>query len=151
MNFRFSTAAAALGCILLASCYPYEERPRRRPEPNPRQKSISSGEQQKIKEQRDRMKAEDALKKKETIDNPGSDNNVGTIGGGTPGNGGGTVTPPVEEKRPDIPVAEKVPGKEGYVFSPFNTKLIDVRGIPGGTLVADPTYPESAKKHFRVP
>ncbi len=48
-------------------------------------------------------------------------------------------------------VAKAVPGKEGFVFSPFNNKLVDVRNIPPGTLVADPTYPVSEKKFFRVP
>jgi hypothetical protein len=44
-----------------------------------------------------------------------------------------------------------VPGKPGFVFSPFNNKLIDVQGIPSGRLVADPQYPASEKKYFRVP
>jgi hypothetical protein len=44
-----------------------------------------------------------------------------------------------------------VPGKPGFVFSPFNNKLIDVQGIQSGRLVADPTYPASEKKYFRVP
>jgi hypothetical protein len=58
--------------------------------------------------------------------------------------------PPVENK-PEIQVARPVPGKPGMVFSPFNNKVIDVKGIPSGRLVADPTYPASEKKHFRVP
>ena len=33
------------------------------------------------------------------------------------------------------------PGKEGFVFSPYNKKVVDVRGIPSGTLVADPMFP----------
>ncbi len=37
------------------------------------------------------------------------------------------------------------------VISPFNGKPIDVKGIPSGTLVADPTYPLEDKKYFRVP
>lgn len=63
--------------------------------------------------------------------------------------GDGTAPPP--EKKSPIPVARPVPGKPGFVFSPFNNKLIDAKGLPSGTLVADPTYPPSEKKHFRVP
>ena len=49
------------------------------------------------------------------------------------------------------PVAEPAPGQPGKVISPFNGQLIDVSGLEPGSLVADPTYPPEAKKHFRVP
>lgn len=49
------------------------------------------------------------------------------------------------------PVASPVPGSPGMVFSPFNNKVVDVRGLPPGTLVADPHYPAEEKKFFRVP
>ena len=91
------------------------------------------------------MKENEDLVQKDELKDPGT---------GTPPttpDGGGTVTPPIVEKRADYPVASKVPGKDGYVFSPFNNKLIDVKDMPSGTLVSDPTYPESAKKFFRVP
>ncbi|GAA5476589.1 hypothetical protein [Haloferula helveola] len=48
-------------------------------------------------------------------------------------------------------VARPAPGKPGFVFSPYGNRLVDVRGIPAGTLVADPEYPTSEKKYFRVP
>ena len=51
----------------------------------------------------------------------------------------------------DYAFANKVPGKEGFVFSPYNNKVVDVRDIPSGTLVQDPTYPAAEKKYFRVP
>ena len=143
MKFRFSTAFAALGCILLASCYPYDESKNKKPAPKPAPKTLTSAEQQKLKEQRDKMKENEDLVNKEVPKDPGTDP--------TAKPDGGTVTPPVVEKRVDYPVASKVPGKEGYVFSPFNNKLIDVKDMPSGTLVSDPTYPESAKKFFRVP
>ncbi|QJE98201.1 hypothetical protein [Luteolibacter luteus] len=54
------------------------------------------------------------------------------------------------EKQP-LPVARAVPGKPGFVTSPYNDKVIDVTGLPPGSLVADPTYPSSEKKHFRIP
>lgn len=60
---------------------------------------------------------------------------------------------PLEVKPPrdPRPVAIPVPGKDGFVFSPYNNKVIDVKGFAPGTLVADPTYPMSERKYFRVP
>ena len=52
---------------------------------------------------------------------------------------------------PSVEVARPVPGKPGFVFSPYNNKIIDVKGIPSGTLVQDPNFPATEKKHFRVP
>ena len=52
---------------------------------------------------------------------------------------------------PENPVAEQLKDKPGFVISPFNGKIVDVKGIPPGTLVADPTYPPEEKKYFRVP
>jgi hypothetical protein len=145
MYFRYSTAFAALGCVLMASCYPYDESKNKKPvPPKQTQKTMTPAEQQKIKEQRDKMKESEDLVQKEAPKEPGTETPPTTPGGGT-------VNPPTVEKRADYPVASKVPGKDGYVFSPFNNKLIDVKDMPSGTLVSDPTYPESAKKFFRVP
>ncbi|HEY1122837.1 MAG TPA: hypothetical protein VGE67_14600 [Haloferula sp.] len=57
--------------------------------------------------------------------------------------------PEVDQKKP--PVAEPVADKPGYVKSPYSGAIIDVRGIPAGRLVADPMFPASEKKHFRIP
>lgn len=57
----------------------------------------------------------------------------------------------VPELTKSIPEAKIVPGKPGFVFSPYNSKVIDVTGLKPGTLVADPTFPTSEKKHFRIP
>lgn len=59
--------------------------------------------------------------------------------------------PPVVEKKPEYKYATKIPGKEGFVFSPYNNKMIDVRGMASGTLVQDPTYTGDGKGYFRVP
>ena len=64
--------------------------------------------------------------------------------------------PPPPLPRPDPPsgprpTAIPVPGKPGFVFSPYNNKVIDVQDFTAGTLVADPTYPVSERKFFRVP
>jgi hypothetical protein len=48
-----------------------------------------------------------------------------------------------------IPFAQWV--KPGFVTSPFNGNVIDVAGIPPGTLVRDPSAPADAKAYFRVP
>ncbi len=144
MKSRFFTASVALGGVLLASCYPYDENANRKPAQGPAQKNVSSAEQQKIKEQREKMKAQNDLKKKESAGET-SDTTPETT---SPS--GETTKPPVEEKR-DYAVANKVPGKDGYVFSPYNNKLVDVRDIPSGTLVQDPTYTGAGKGYFRVP
>ena len=52
------------------------------------------------------------------------------------------------EETAALPYARPVPGKPGFVYSPFDEKfLIDVRGAPPGTVVNDP----NAGKAFRVP
>ncbi len=50
-----------------------------------------------------------------------------------------------------IPVAKAVEGKPGFVFSPYNDKVVDVRDMAPGTLVVDPAFQPSEKKHFRLP
>lgn len=60
-------------------------------------------------------------------------------------------TPPSKPKSGPRPIAITVPGKPGFVFSPYNNKVIDVQGFHSGALVADPTYPMSERKFFRVP
>ena len=50
--------------------------------------------------------------------------------------------------RQDLPFGELVPGKPGFVYSPYSTKeLVDVSGIPTGTKVKCPY----SSKTFRVP
>lgn len=45
----------------------------------------------------------------------------------------------VKTTKGDYPYATKMPGKEGYVLSPYTGKKINVVGMPRGTLVVDPT------------
>ena len=149
MKLRFSTSIAALACVLIASCYPYNENQQKKQPTKPAQKTVTSPEQQRIQEQRDQMKAQEEQMKKEAAEKTNTDTT-----GTTPGGTGGTVPPPkppVEEKRTDYAFASKVPGKEGFVFSPYNNKIVDVRDIPSGTLVQDPTYTGAGKGYFRVP
>lgn len=149
MTFRISTGFAALGCVLLASCYPYNENPQKKPGTKPPEKILTAAEQQKIKEQRELARKQDEIKKQEELkNNPPAEAGGGTTPPTNPGNEG--PKPPTEAKR-DFPYANKVPGKDGFVFSPYNNKVIDVREIPSGTLVQDPTYPAADMKRFRVP
>lgn len=135
MTFRILPAFAALSSLTLFSCYPYPEPPPREREQKRPDTTVTDAEQQKIKAQRDRMK--EAKKEQEALaDRPAADT---------------TPPPKPPERKSSIPVAQPVPGKEGFVFSPYNNKVIDVRDMPSGQLVADPTYPASEKKHFRVP
>ncbi len=147
MKLRFSAVIATLGCALLVACVPYDESKKKQPPGKPADKTVTSADQQKIKEQQDKMKAEAEAKKKEApAEKPPSETT-----GGTTTNPTDTPKPPVEEKRTDYAFANKVPGKEGFVFSPYNNKIVDVRDIPSGTLVQDPTYTGAGKGYFRVP
>ena len=45
-------------------------------------------------------------------------------------------------------VAEAAPGRPGFVLSPYvDGRLVDVRGVPSGTVVEDPY----ARRPLRVP
>ncbi len=148
MNSRLSACFVALAFAMLASCYPYNENAQKKRGTKPPEKTLTAAEQQKVKEQRELAKKEAKANKEEDVKtNPETKSEAGT----TPPKNPGTETPkPAAEKR-DYSYANKVPGKDGFVFSPYNNKVVDVRDIPSGTLVQDPTYPAADKKYFRVP
>jgi hypothetical protein len=149
MNTRSLTAVSTLGLALLASCYPYDESQNRRPrQPANPQTSVTSVEQQQIQAQRDALKKSEELKK---VTPPAEAPVTQTNPTNTPPQQEATPKPPVEEKRNEYAIANKVPGKDGFVFSPYNNKIVDVRDIPSGTLVQDPTYTGAGKGYFRVP
>lgn len=152
MNVRLSPLFIALGCVFLASCYPYDETKGKKPTKKQAQKTVTTAEQQKIQEQRDALKQKEAPKTPETsVTTPPSSTapiNTAPPGTSTPP---APTPPPVVEKRPEYKFAQKVPGKEGFVLSPYNGKVVDVRDIPSGTLVQDPTYTGDGKGYFRVP
>lgn len=137
MKIKLSFSAPAIVCLALASCYPIDSGPResRGPRTNP-DETVTSQDQQKIQEQREELKKK-AEKKEELAEAPKEK---------TP-----TTPDKPTQKKGDYAFANRVPGKDGFVFSPYNNKLVDVRDIPSGTLVQDPTYPASEKKYFRVP
>ncbi|WP_411826561.1 hypothetical protein [Luteolibacter sp. AS25] len=142
MKPAFLLSLPLIGCLALSSCYVVPDRPadKQKPKPKSEVESLTSQDQQKIQEQRDRMKAAENRKQAEQQKVEKREDTTTT-----------TPDKPASEKRTDYPFANPVPGKEGFVFSPFNNKLVDVRDIPSGTLVQDPTYPASEKKYFRVP
>ncbi len=62
-----------------------------------------------------------------------------------------TIPKPTVPKTTEYPYANPIPGKQGFVFNPYNNNPVDVRGIPSGTLVQDPTQAAAERKSFRVP
>ncbi len=144
MKFPISSGLAAALCVALVSCYPY-------PESQHQKKATQS--QQKLTTEQEKLKKEEDLKKKQEEELKQTQQTPGDVTQTPPDNSTQqqTTPPPVEPKRNEYAFANKVPGKEGFVFSPYNNKVVDVRDIPSGTLVQDPTYPASEKKYFRVP
>ncbi len=62
-----------------------------------------------------------------------------------------TPKPIAKPKVPTFPVAKKVPGRDGFVYSPYDNTVIDVRTVPAGKLVKNPKDSSGAKRYFRVP
>ena len=102
-----------------------------------------------------------ACRKEEAALAGGADRKVAAKPAAVSGVEGGKTTPnedrktaaprPKLEKKSEFPVAKIVEGQPGFVTSPFNKQIVDVRGVPPGTLVLDPTYPTAEKRYFRVP
>lgn len=44
-----------------------------------------------------------------------------------------------------------VPGKPGFIFSPYDNKIIDVTEFKPGDIVADPTAPAGEVRYIKVP
>lgn len=162
MNGKLAYALVALVCgSFFSSCVPYDENGNRiikKPQPK-NQGTVTDPKQQEIEAKRAELRKKEEARKKQQEAREGRDDNEPT---GTKITEGGEnkpelerennePTPPKPTPPKNHPVAAKVPGKEGFVFSPFNNKVVDVRNIASGTLVADPQYPASEKKHFRVP
>ncbi len=141
-HFLMTALLASAAVLVPTACTPYPEDPP--PVPGP---DVAANDARKTEAE---LKAE-----KEKMEQEGD-----TLAGGTGSSGDDRpmITekpddpdPPAVDPKPSTQVARPVPGKPGFVFSPFNNKIIDVKDIPSGTLVADPTYPASEKKYFRVP
>lgn len=152
MTSRLLTASVLLGGALFVSCVPYPEPGRGDPRKggtDPNAKVLTPEELE--------AKKKDELKKKEAAEKEKREKELaagglnGTEGKPEGGDGGTAPKPEPKKDKKDWPFANPVPGKEGFVFSPYNNKMVDVRDIPSGTLVQDPTYPAAEQKRFRVP
>ena len=151
MTSRLLSTSVLLGGFLFVSCVPYPEPGRGGPRKGNPNASVMTPEQQEI------QKKKDELKKKEAGEKTKKEKMEKVATGDNPDNMADANTPPKTEPKKDKkdkkdwPFANAIPGKEGFVFSPYNNKPIDVRDIPSGTLVQDPTYPQAEQKRFRVP
>jgi hypothetical protein len=171
MNTRIASVISVALCALLASCYPYDEGANRKktkksspnataPAAPTKTEAELKAEEQKLKEKQKKEAANETTSADGTgttgtdttessikpTDKPAASSTSSTTGSTSPSD-----KPATTVKKPEYSYASKVPGKEGFVFSPYNNKVVDVRDIPSGTLVQDPTYPAAEKKYFRVP
>lgn len=171
MNTRIASVISVALCALLASCYPYDEGANRKKtkksSPNATAPAAPTKTEAELKAEAEKLKEK---KKKEAAAQSTSEDGASTTGtdatessikptdkpaasstSSTTGSTSPSEKPATTVKKPEYSYASKVPGKEGFVFSPYNNKVVDVRDIPSGTLVQDPTYPAAEKKYFRVP
>lgn len=148
MKFSALCLPAVLLCAALSSCTPPPPTiPPGPQDPGARNgESIVSADQKAVEEkrkevQRKRREAE----KKAAAERKKREQQVGDIDTPAP--------PKPEEKKPTTnwPFGIPVPGNEGFVYSPYNNKLIDVRTMASGTLVKDPDDPADSRNFFRVP
>lgn len=126
--------------LALASCYPVDEPQRIQQGPAQTPPTNLTLEQTRLLEEQKKLAEADLIRQQHALDNPSLPTDRSPTGFNNTQSGPS-----------DYPFASKIPGKEGFVFSPYNKKVVDVRGIPSGTLVADPLFPASEKKYFRVP
>ena len=164
MNTRIASVISVALCALLASCYPYDEGANRKKtkksSPNATAPAAPTKTEAEKKAEAEKLKEK---QKKEAATETTSADGTSTTGTDTTESSikptdkpATSSTSPADKpattvKKPEYSYASKVPGKEGFVFSPYNNKVVDVRDIPSGTLVQDPTYPAAEKKYFRVP
>jgi hypothetical protein len=157
MKGTISYAIAALVCgTIVTSCVPYDEYGRRidtkkkpnrdlvKTDPKLREIEAKREELRKKEEQRRKELGLDAAENKPTESKPTTTDTR-------------EEAPPTMPKPPttgpkNYPTAAPVPGKPGYVFSPYNNKVVDVREVGGsGKLVGDPNFPREEKKYFYIP
>ena len=130
MTLNRIVVSLAFVCGLISACAPYQQ-PQTPPAPAGApgtQPTVTSPEQKALANARE---------------------NAGTETG-TAGTSEAPPAPPTDPTKKDFPQGIKIPGKDGFVFNPYNNNPVDVRGIPPGTLVRDPQDPDPDHK-FRVP
>ena len=154
MNTKILYSVLALSsAAIVPSCIPYDENGHPIPQKKTTTSAVTDPKQQELEAKREVLRKKELARKRELeAQNGGRKQDESTSGEEERGITDTTDPEPKPKTTPkNHPVAAAVPGKEGFVFSPFNNKVVDVRGIASGTLVADPQYPASEKKHFRVP
>ena len=158
MNTRIASVISVALCALLASCYPYDEGANRKKTKKSSPNATAPAEVAKTDAEKKAEAEKLKEKKKKEADGTGTTGPDTTESSIKPTDkpASSATTSPADKpattvKKPEYSYASKVPGKEGFVFSPYNNKVVDVRDIPSGTLVQDPTYPAAEKKYFRVP
>jgi hypothetical protein len=57
---------------------------------------------------------------------------------------------PIIRDKDGVAIGLPFPSRPGFVISPFTNKMVDLRGIPAGTKVRDPSDP-NPEHVFRVP
>lgn len=143
---RFLTATVALGSLLFAACYPVQENPTARPRPvnqippsaiSPTEAANPDAQNQQVPTPTETIPQSPKTAAESTAPKPTARTNAPQ------------KTP--ESSSTTLVTANKAPGREGYVLSPYTGKLMLVSGIPSGTVVPDQTCPPSEKKFFRVP
>ncbi|MGJ8697872.1 MAG: hypothetical protein ACSHYF_16255 [Verrucomicrobiaceae bacterium] len=60
-----------------------------------------------------------------------------------------TPKPPEVKPKSKYPTASRT--RPGFVKNPYTGAEVDVRGVPGGSLVIDPDDPNKATNKFRIP
>lgn len=157
MKGTFSYATVALVCgMVFSSCVPYDQYGRRIEPKKPSDRTIAQNDPKlrEIEAKREELRKKEEQRKRElglmepTETKPTDRTKPKDTTSGT------ELPPPPkppDNKPKTHPVAAAVPGKPGFVFSPFNNKVVDVRGVASGKVVSDPNYPMEEKKWFRVP
>ena len=142
-NSLFLAACSAFA----ASCSPYNPPPippgAADPGLNPNRQVEETTNTQQLKEAK---KKKATVKKK--VEKANSDSNAGAEAKPPSVQ---TKTAPEKPKVPTFPTAKKVPGREGFVYSPYDNTVIDVRRTPPGKLGKNPNDDASKKRYFRVP
>jgi len=143
---RFLATTVALGGMLFAACYPVQEYPPARP------RSVSQAQPPATSQ----IETTNSLEQTQVIPTPTETipkqpKTAAPSSAPKPTVRTSALQKTSEPSSPTIITANKAPGRDGYVLSPYTGKLMLVSGIPSGTVVPDQTCPPSEKKFFRVP
>jgi len=159
MTRRLLPGFVVLAGLLLGSCYPVDEHPQRRPAPRMKAGPLPVAHNGQIvnptRQEQPATPATTPSIPTQPHPQPTATQPVTARPTAAP-----RRKPPPEPPTKDVasetsgrkyPVAKKAPGRDGYVLSPYTSKLMNVRGIPRGTVVPDQTSPDSPQKSFIVP